>query len=169
MQSFNQFREAVYSFRISRVIFTALDLDIFNMMGHRDWSIPHLAKHLKVSSRGLHILCRNLASVGLLVPALGRYRTSAIVNQFLQKESTDYRGDYLRLMQRQWEEWSRLTEVVKTGIPVDSQEPETPEYRRSFTWAMHHRSQEPAIICALFLQKLIDYRTRSITTQRWYQ
>jgi len=144
MQSFKQFREAVYSFRISRVIFTALDLDLFNIMGHREWSIPHLAKRLKVSSRGLHILCRNLASVGLLVPALGRYRTSAMVNQFLQKESADYRGDYLRLMQRQWEEWSRLTEVVKTGIPVDSQEPETPEYRRSFTWAMHHRSQEPA-------------------------
>ena len=47
-------------------------------------------------------------------------------------------------MQRQWKEWSRLTEVVTSGIPVDSQEPETPEYRRSFTWAMHHRSQEPA-------------------------
>ena len=144
MQSFNQFREAVYSFRVSRVIFSALDLDLFNVMGHREWSIPHLAKRLKVSSRGLHILCRNLASVGLLVPALGRYRTSVMVNRFLQKESADYRGDYLRLMQRQWGEWSRLTEVVKTGIPVDSQEPETPEYRRSFSWAMHHRSQNPA-------------------------
>jgi ubiquinone/menaquinone biosynthesis C-methylase UbiE len=47
-------------------------------------------------------------------------------------------------MQRQWKEWSRLTEVVTSGIPADSQEPETPEYRRSFSWAMHHRSQEPA-------------------------
>ncbi len=134
----------VYSFRVSRVIFSALDLDLFNMMGQREWAIPQLAKRLKVSSRGLHILCRNLASVGLLVPTLGRYRTSAMVNRYLQKESVDYRGDYLGLMQRQWEEWSRLTEVVKTGIPVDSQEPETPEYRRSFTWAMHHRSLEPA-------------------------
>jgi ubiquinone/menaquinone biosynthesis C-methylase UbiE len=67
-----------------------------------------------------------------------------MVNQFLQKKSEDYRGDYLRLVQRQWDEWSHLTEVVKTGIPVDNQEPETPEYRRSFTWAMHQRSQEPA-------------------------
>ncbi len=144
IESFKQFREIVYSFRVSRIIFSALDLDLFNVMGHREWAIPQLAKRLKVSTRGLHILCRNLASVGLLVPALGRYRTSAIVKRYLQKESSEYRGDYVRLMHRQWDEWSRLTDVVQTGVPFDSQEPETPEYRESFTWAMHHRSQEPA-------------------------
>ena len=144
INTFHQFRELVYEFRASRVIFTALDLDLFNVMGHREWAIPSLAKHMKVSSRGLDILCRNLASQNLLVSALGRYRTTQMVQRYLQKESVDYRGDYLALIQRQWQEWSRLTEVVKTGIPIDSQEPETPEYRQSFTWAMHHRSQEPA-------------------------
>ncbi len=133
-----------YGFRLSRVIFSALDLDLFNVMGHRTWSIPTLAKQLKVSTRGLHILCRNLASAGLLVPALGRYRTSNMVKQYLQKESPDYRGDYLALIQRQWTEWSRLTEVVTTGVPFDHDEPETAAYRKSFSWAMHHRSQEPA-------------------------
>ena len=144
MHSFKQFREAMYGFRMSRIIFSALDLDLFNVMGHREWAIPQLAKRLKVSARGLHILCRNLASVGLLVPALGRYRTSTMVKRYLQRESSHYRGDYVGLMHRQWEEWSKLTEVVTSGMPVDSQEPETPEYRESFTWAMHHRSQEPA-------------------------
>ena len=142
--SFKQFREMVYGFRTSRIILTALELDVFNEMGSREWGIPSLARRLKVSTRGLSILCRNLASLGLLIPALGRYRTSAMVQRYLQKESAEYRGEYLALMQRQWQEWSRLTEVVTTGIPVDNQEPETPEYRRSFTWAMHHRSQEPA-------------------------
>ncbi len=144
LSSFSEFREMAYGFRLSRVIFSALELDLFNVMGHRTWSIPTLAKQLKVSTRGLHILCRNLASAGLLIPALGRYRTSAMVNRYLQKESPDYRGDYLALIQRQWAEWSRLTEVVTTGVPFDHDEPETAEYRRSFSWAMHHRSQEPA-------------------------
>ncbi len=142
--SFQQFRDMVYGFRVSRVIVTALELDIFNVMGKRIWAIPPLAKRLKVSIRGLSILCRNLASVGLLIPTLGRYRTSAMAQRYLQKDSAEYRGDYITLMQRQWQEWSRLTDVVTTGMPLDSQEPETPEYRRSFTWAMHHRSQEPA-------------------------
>ncbi len=144
LTSFSQFREMAYGFRLSRVIFSALDLDLFNVMGHRTWSIPTLAKQLRVSTRGLHILCRNLASVGLLIPALGRYRTSAMVNQYLQRNSPDYRGDYLALMQRQWAEWSRLTEVVTAGVPLDYDEPETPEYRQSFSRAMHHRSQESA-------------------------
>ena len=144
IQSFKQFRDVAYSFRLSRIIFSALDLDLFNLMGHRTWTLPGLAKRLRVSRRGLHILCRNLSSVGLLVPESGRYHTSAMVNRYLQKESADYRGDYLALMQRQWKEWSRLTEVVTSGMPLDLQEPETPEYRRSFSWAMHHRSQEPA-------------------------
>ena len=144
IESFKQFRELVYGFRVSRIIFSALDLDLFNVMGHREWAIPQLAKRLSVSTRGLSILCRNLASVGLLVPALGRYRTSAMVKRYLQKESGEYRGDYVKLMHHQWEEWSRLSEVVKTGVPFDSKEPEPPGHRESFTWAMHHRSQEPA-------------------------
>ena len=134
----------VYGFRTSRIILTALELDVFTVMGSREWSIPSLAKRLKVSTRGLGILCRNLASLGLIVPSLGRYRTTAMVRQYLQKDSADYRGDYLALMQRQWQEWSRLTEIVTSGIPVESDEPETPEYRRSFSWAMHHRSKDIA-------------------------
>ncbi len=144
IETFKQFRELVYGFRVSRIIFSALDLDLFNLMGHREWAIPQLAKRLRVSTRGLSILCRNLASVGLLVPSLGRYRTSAMVKRYLQKESAEYCGDYVKLIHRQWEEWSHLTEVVKIGVPVDSEEPEPPGYRESFTWAMHHRSQEPA-------------------------
>jgi SAM-dependent methyltransferase len=144
IQSFKQFRDVVYSFRLSRIIFTALDLDLFNIMGRRTLTIPQLAKQLHTSHRGLEILCRSLASTGLLMKSHAGYRTSTFANRYLQKSSKEFRGDYLALMQRQWKEWSRLTEVVTSGIPVDSQEPETPEYRRSFTWAMHHRSQEPA-------------------------
>ena len=144
IQSFQEFRDIAYGFRLSRVIFSALDLDLFNVMGHRTWAIPYLSKRLRVSARGLHILCRNLASVGLLVPTLGRYRTSTMVRRYLQKGSADYRSDYLALIQRQWAEWSCLTNVIRTGTPLDDDRPETPEYRRSFTWAMHHRSQEPA-------------------------
>ena len=144
IQSFKQFHDVVYNFRVSRIIFTALDLDLFNIMGRRTLTIPQLSKQLHTSHRGLEIICRSLASTGLLIKSQAGYRASTFAITYLQKNSKEFRGDYLALMQRQWKEWSRLTEVVTSGIPVDSQEPETPEYRRSFTWAMHHRSQEPA-------------------------
>lgn len=144
IRSFNQFREAIYAFRLPRVLFSALELDLFNAFEDRDWTLPQLSKRLKVSQRGLSILCRNLASVGLLIRSQKGYRASGFSKQYLQETSPDFRGEYLRLMQRQWSEWSHLTEVIRAGQPLNNQEPETQEYRRSFTWAMHHRSMEPA-------------------------
>jgi len=144
IHSFKQFRDVVYSFRLSRIIFTALDLDLFNQMGNRAWTIAQLSKRVQTSHRGLEILCRSLASVGLIGKTTAGFRVSRFAKTYLQKNSKEFRGDYLTLMQRQWKEWSRLTEVVTSGIPVDHEEPETPEYRRSFSWAMHHRSLEPA-------------------------
>jgi ubiquinone/menaquinone biosynthesis C-methylase UbiE len=64
--------------------------------------------------------------------------------RYLQKTSPEFRGEYLTLIQRQWGEWSHLTEVIRGGHPLDTQQPDTAEYRRSFTWAMHHRSMQPA-------------------------
>lgn len=113
-------------------------------MENRDWTIPELAKRVRVSQRGLAILCRNLASLGLLVRLQSGYRLAPFSKRYLQESSTDFQGDYLVLMQRQWSEWSHLTEVIRTGQPLDSQKPETMEYRRSFSWAMHHRSILPA-------------------------
>ncbi|PJA80352.1 MAG: hypothetical protein CO149_01125, partial [Nitrospirae bacterium CG_4_9_14_3_um_filter_51_5] len=119
IKSFNQFRDAVYAFRLPRIIFSALELDLFNMMEDRNWTIPQLSKRLRVSHRGLAILCRNLASVGLLVQAPSGYHLAPFAKRYLQETSQDFRGDYLRLMQRQWSEWSHLTEVIRIGRPLD--------------------------------------------------
>jgi SAM-dependent methyltransferase len=144
IKSFEQFREVVYAFRLPRLLFSAFELDLFNVIGDRNWTIPQLAKQVQVSVRGLEILCRNLASVGLLIKSSSGYRMTPFSKKYLRKTSPDYRGAYLALMQRQWNEWSRLTETIRAGKPVDSQEPETEEYRQSFTWAMHQRSLQPA-------------------------
>ena len=124
IKSFKQFRDAIYAFRLPRVIFSALDLNLFTKMKDRDWTIPELAKRVGVGQRGLAILCRNLASVGLLVKSQTGYRLSPFSKRYLQESSPDFRGDYLALMQRQWSEWSHLTEVIRVGRPLDSQEPE---------------------------------------------
>jgi len=155
IKSFDAFREAAYEFRLPRLLFSALELDLFNTMGKKTWTVPQLSKRIQASQRGIDILCRNLASIGLLLRSKLGYRTSPFVNRYLQKTSPDFRGDYLALIQRQWQEWSNLTAVIRSGFPVDSQEPETAEYRRSFTWAMHHRSQEAAqeVAQQVFLKK----------------
>ena len=66
IRTFEQFRDAVYAFRVPRIILAALDLELFSHMGHRTWSVAALAKRVEASQRGIEILCRNLASIGLL-------------------------------------------------------------------------------------------------------
>ncbi|MGH7236401.1 MAG: methyltransferase [Nitrospiraceae bacterium] len=144
LRTFDEFRDAVSAYRLPRILFTALDLNLFTVMGARTWTIQGLAKRLRVSTRGLAILCRNLAGAGLLKKRGARYRTTVLASAALNARSPAYRGAYLDLLRGQWEDWSKLTESVRRGRPVEHDDPDDPKYRRAFTWAMHHRSIDVA-------------------------
>lgn len=144
IKTFDEFRDALSAYRLPRVILTALELKIFTVVGTRTWMLSDLARELKVSERGLSILCRNLAMAGLLHKKGDRYRNSRLAVTALNAADPGYRGNYLDLITSHWADWMRLTESVRTGEPLDKDEPEAPDYRRRFTWAMHHRTLETA-------------------------
>ena len=145
VRTFEDFRAVVAAYRLPRIIFTALDLDLFTAIGGRAWTVSSLAKKLRVSVRGLDILCRNLACAGLLVKTGSRYRNSPLARRELNKKSPAYRWAYLDLLRNHWNDWSTLTRSVRRGRPVDdNDDPDEPAYRRRFTWAMHHRSLDVA-------------------------
>jgi SAM-dependent methyltransferase len=145
--TFDEFREAVSAYRLPRVLLAALELDLFTAIGTASWTIPDLAKELKVSERGLSILCRNLAAAGVLQKKGVNYRNSRLGATVLNADHRTYRGGYLNLIKRHWADWVRLLESVRSGLPLDHDIPDSPDYRRQFTWAMHHRTLEiaPAI------------------------
>lgn len=144
IQTFDEFREAVFAYRLPRVLLTALEIDLFAALDSRALSLAALAKRLKVSRRGLDILCRNLASVGLLKTDGKTYRSAPLAATLLNARHPSYRHGYLNLIREQWDDWSQLTQVARRGRPVEHEDPDDPEYRRGFTWAMHHRSLEVA-------------------------
>jgi SAM-dependent methyltransferase len=148
IRTFEQFRDAVSAYRLPRVILTALELNLFTTIGRSTWRLPDLARELKVSERGLSIVCRNLAMAGLLHKKGEYYRNSPLAATALNAEDPAYRGSYLRLITNHADDWLRLSESVKTGEPLDKDEPEEPGYRRQFTWAMHHRTLETAPMIA---------------------
>lgn len=146
--TFDEFRDALSAYRLPRVILAALELKLFTVIGKATWLLPDLARELKVSERGLSILCRNLAMAGLLYKHGNRYRNSPLAATALNADDPNYRGSYLDLITNHWSDWLRLLESVKSGEPLDKDEPEEPDYRRRFTWAMHHRTLETAPIIA---------------------
>lgn len=144
IKTFDEFRDVLSGYRLPRVMFSALELQLFTVMGTRTWTMPDLAREMQLSERGLTILCRNLAMAGLLVKKGRQYRNGSLAATLLNAKHPAYRGSYLNLLTNHWSDWARLTESVRTGKPLDHQEPEDPEYRRRFTWAMHHRTIETA-------------------------
>ena len=142
--TFDEFRSAITAYRLPRVLIAAIELDLFTAIGTDPWTIPDLAREMKMSERGLAILCRNLAMAGLLKKQGETYRNSRLGATVLNAQHPAYRGDYLRLITSHWTDWGRLLESVKTGLPLDHDEPDEPDYRRRFTWAMHHRTLETA-------------------------
>ena len=148
IKTFEDFRDALSAYRLPRVILTALELKLFTVIGKNTWLLPDLARELKVSERGLSILCRNLAMAGLLHKKGNRYRNSPLAATALNADDPAYRGSYLHLITNHWTDWFRLMESIRTGEPLDKDEPEAPDYRRQFTWAMHHRTLETAPMIA---------------------
>jgi SAM-dependent methyltransferase len=142
--TFDDFRDAITAYRLPRVLIAAIELDLFTAVGMDPWTIPDLSREMKVSERGLAILCRNLAMAGLLKKQRETYRNSRLGVMALNAHHPAYRGDYLRLITSHWADWGRLLESVKSGLPLNQDEPEEPDYRRRFTWAMHHRTLETA-------------------------
>jgi SAM-dependent methyltransferase len=142
--TFDEFRDAISAYRLPRVLLAALELDLFTTVGDRSWTIPVLAKKLKVSERGIDILCRNLAAAGLLQKKGTNYKNSRLGATALNADHRAYRGGYLSLIVRHWADWIRLLESVRSGLPIDHDVPDSPDYRRQFTWAMHHRTLEIA-------------------------
>src|SRR3989449_308456 len=129
----------------------SLELDLFTAIGARTWPIATLARHLRADQRGLDILCRNLAALGLLVKRGSTYRNTPLARTELTRRSPAYRGAYLDLITNHWHDFTQLTDSVRSGKPLDADEPESPAWRRSFTWAMHQRSREQAKTVARFL------------------
>ncbi|HEY6084925.1 MAG TPA: methyltransferase [Nitrospira sp.] len=144
VKTFDEFRDLLSEYRLPLVILCALELRLFTEMADRRWTMRDLARKLQVSERGLTILCRNLATAGLLHKKGEQYWNGRLAATFLNANHSAYRGDYLGLLMSQWRDWARLSESVRSGKPLNKHDPEDAEYRRSFTWAMHHRTVETA-------------------------
>ena len=153
--SFDDFRDAVSAYRLPRVLLAGLELNLFTTVGERTWTIGELAKELKVSERGLDILCRNLATSGVLLKKGTTYKNGRLGATALNANHPAYRGSYLDLIKNHWTNWVRLLESVRSGLPIDHDVPDSPEWRRQFTWAMHHRTVEmaPAIAAQVNLHQ----------------
>lgn len=147
VKTFDAIQEQARGFMVSRVVLTAMELDLFSKLGNRRLTVEQIAKILKTSLRSTDILLHALTGLGYLKKLNNRFENSLISKKYLNRTSRSYRGGILRHHLNLWHNWSQLTEVMKSGKPV-----RTEVDRRSdaiagqdFIWGMYHAGWETAV------------------------
>ncbi len=127
------------SFMESRVLLTAVELDVFTPLAHRAMTAGELASELGTDLRGTTTLLDAVAAMDLLEKEDGRYRCAGDAAELLSHESARSVLPMLRHSVALWRRWSELTNVLRRGTPAPR--PAEPEQRESdreaFIGAMH--------------------------------
>lgn len=143
-------RELASGFQISRVILSAVELNIFSILDKHLLSSADVAKQINANERATDRLLNVLVSLGFLRKVHGKFYNSDAAAQYLVKGKADYMGGLFHTNEL-WKSWSTLTEAVRQGTSVyESKEIE--DWTESFIAAMHYRAIKEAKI----LSEMID-------------
>lgn len=135
----DQLNEIMWSFRQVRVLFTALELDVFAHLGEGA-SATGLAKKLSADPRATEMLLNALVNLEILTKSNDRFFNTEISAQQLTGDNRMAAMHQVYL----WKRWSSLTEAVRRGhsaLPREVDEQDT----EAFIAAMHRNATERAI------------------------
>ncbi len=140
--------QTVRAFMPSRVILSALELDVFTAL--RDGcDAKEVAKRISSDSRATELLLNALVGLGLLQKENGNFRNTPTTARFLAEGSPDSARQAQLHTANMWKRWSYLTDSVKTGFPA----PSVPDHEHAGTFiaAMDHsaRGRVRAIVQAV--------------------
>lgn len=115
----DRIQDTLYAFTRSQILFTAIDLDLFSAIAKGYDRLEVLVEHLDLSIRGLRMLLNGLVGIGFLnVSADGCYTLPEDAAHFLVKDEDAYLGGMVHHCKRLYENWSLLTEAVRSGQPA---------------------------------------------------
>src|SRR5512136_1360798 len=106
-----------FAFIRSRVLSTAVDLEIFTFISNGKKTLSELSQVTNANGRALEILLNTLCAMEYLQKKDKRYELTPLSRFFLVKGKKMYYGDYVKHADLSWDSWFRLTEVVRTGKP----------------------------------------------------
>jgi O-methyltransferase domain/Dimerisation domain len=114
--------EVGFGFWSSKVLLTAVKLQVFTTLGDRSMTGEELGAALDLHPRGIYDFFDGLVALGFLdregSGTIGRYRNTEDTAQFLDKNRPEYIGGILEMANdRLFKHWSDLEPALKTGKP----------------------------------------------------
>jgi len=136
------------AFQESCLLFAASDLGVFKKLkelGTAD--ADQLASALGLNARGVRLLLDACTAIGLLVKNEGRYSNSVDADTFLVPGQPGDLSGALRYNRDVYNAWSKVTELARTGLPVEKPGlhlGEDAARTRTFVMSMHGKAMATA-------------------------
>ncbi|MCX7796996.1 MAG: acetylserotonin O-methyltransferase [Melioribacter sp.] len=143
-------RNLAYSFQQSRILLTALELGIFNVLNRHMLTSKEVSHKLNTDERATDRLMNALVAMGLLKKIHGKFYNTESAFQFLVEGNPEFLGSLFHTNEL-WKSWSTLTETIKKGTYVYRKRSENFNWTSSFIEAMHYRASREAKIVAYML------------------
>lgn len=125
----------------SKVLHTAVRLDLFTLLSDKALTVSQLATKCKADKRGLEILLIATVSLGLLNQTGGKYRNTRLSKTFLVKGSKRFQGGIVSMFDTWYGAWGDLHDAVVKGKPVVGKpHDQGTEALRNYIYGMHYRA-----------------------------
>lgn len=162
--TFEDLRVMAAGFQPSKLLLTALDAGVFDLLQGKELSAAVVAQGCGADSRATRLILDALVGQGLLERGAEGYRNAEPARRFLARASAEYRGEILRHLHNTWEDWEGLGRTWKTGRPAlqrkTQQLPSAEEGLRHFILGMENLTRELAPLLAGQLP--LEGRTRAL-------
>ena len=140
----NRIIELASAFYDSCVLFSASDLGVFRKLAKLEVATADtVAKELNLSLRGTRLLMDGCVALGLLAKDGDLYQNSPQSQTFLVPGMPGDLSKAIRYNRDVYSAWGNLTELVRTGAPVEKPQlhlGEDQSRTRTFVLAMHERA-----------------------------
>ena len=128
----------------SQILFAASDAGIFQRLAAQDGlDAASLARDLGLSERGVRLLADACVAEGLLTKDGEGYSSTPLAKMFLTPGSPADLSSAIRYNRDVYNAWGKLSELVKTGKPVERPQMhlgEDEERTRTFVMSMHGKA-----------------------------
>jgi SAM-dependent methyltransferase len=110
-------REIGAAFMSSRVLHSAVELDVFTHLADGPLTAPQLAERLGLHARGTADFFDTLVALGLLERHGAAYRNSNESDRLLDRRKPTSIAAAIELNSRMYDQWTHLVAALKTGKP----------------------------------------------------
>ncbi|MEX0447828.1 class I SAM-dependent methyltransferase [Xenorhabdus sp. SGI246] len=154
------FYDTVNSFYKTSAVRTALELDIFSIIGEDGKTIKQIAESCQASERGVRILCNYLVSIDFMCIEGNRFFLNREMSLHLNRKSPYYLGGTTKFLLSEYiiDSFKHLTEVIRTGeLPIENEGIVAPNQPQ---WVEFARAMEPMMLLpSLLLADIADYQS----------